>query len=538
MNGSGAVTTGTYNAYNADTTLRGASSTISVGTTTMPAPGGNDAGTLTIDAGGTVTQTGPISATNLVLLGAGGSHTLTSPSNTIGTLAASTGSVNLLNAGALTIGTVGATVGVSTTGDATVVTAPGAGHDITLANSVGSTGGDVVVASGEDIHYGAATISAGGRWLTYSRSPAQNTGAVPVPGNAMPNLYNRTYAGNPPPTITEPGNHNIYSYQPSLTVTADNQNKIYGEPVPTLTATITGLANGDTPADAYSGAPSLGTTATATSSVAGNPYPIAVGPGTLTSDVGYAFTYVNGQLTVIARPITITADAGQTKIYADPNPGAYAYTITGGAGTTGTPIVAGDTVTGALVRVPGQNVGAYAINQGTLAVNPAAEYNVTYVGDNFVITPATLTYVADPVSVQAFAPLPNFTGTVTGFKGADNLGNATTGTPIFATTVTNTFVPGAYPIWGSGLAANNGNYVFVQAPGNATAFDVAASGQGDAVGAVSAQRIERCRDDAFAYAAPRDSLPCALAREGEERLARRTTLVVEDSGIRLPDGVQ
>jgi len=538
MNGSGAVTTGTYNAYNADTTLRGASSTISVGTTTMPAPGGNDAGTLTLDTGGAVTQTGPISATNLVLLGAGGSHTLTNPGNTIGTLSASTGSVNLLDSGALTIGTVGVTVGVSTTGNATIVTAPGAGHDITLANSVGSTGGDVVVASGEDIHYGAATISAGGRWLTYSRSPAQNTGTVPVPGNAKPNLYNRTYAGNPPPTITEPGSHNIYSYQPSLTVTADNQNKIYGEPVPTLTATITGLANGDTPADAYSGAPSLGTTATATSLIAGNPYPIAVGPGTLTSDVGYVFTYVNGQLTVIARPITVTADAGQTKIYADPNPGAYAYTITGGAGTTGTPIVPGDTVTGALVRAPGENVGAYAINQGTLAVNPAAEYSITYVGNNFLITPANLTYVADPVSVPAFAPLPSFSGTVTGFKGADNLANATTGAPTFATTVTNTFVPGAYPIWGSGLAANNGNYVFVQAPGNATAFDVVASGQGDAVGAVRAQRIERCRDDAFAYAAPQDSLPCALPQEGGERQARGSTFVIEESGIRLPDGVQ
>ncbi|MCG6873555.1 MAG: filamentous hemagglutinin N-terminal domain-containing protein [Betaproteobacteria bacterium] len=536
-NGSGAVTTGTYNNYNADTTLRGATSNISVGTTTMPAPGGNDAGTLTLATGGTVTQTGPITATNLVLLGAGGTHTLTNAGNTIGTLAASTGSVNLLNSGALTVGTVGATVGVSTTGNATVVTTPGAGHDITLANSIASTGGDVVVASGEDLNYGAATISAGGRWLTYSRSPAQNTGTVPVPGNAKPNLYNRTYAANPPATITEPGNHNIYSYQPSLTVTADNQNKIYGEPVPTLTATVTGLANGDTAADAYSGAPSLGTTATATSSVTGNPYPITVAPGTLVSDVGYTFTYVNGQLTVVARPVTIAADAGQTKLYGDPNPAAYTYTITGGPGTTGSPIVPGDTVSGALARAAGENVGAYAINQGTVAVAPAIEYIVTYVGSNFVVTPATLQYVADPVSVQTLAPLPTFTGTVTGFKGADNLGNATTGTAVFSTTVQNTFVPGVYPIWGAGLAANNGNYVFAQAPGNASAFDVGASSQGDAVGTVRAQRIRRCRDDVFAYATPVGSLPCALPPDGGDAPGPQQPLVIEGTGIRLPDGV-
>jgi filamentous hemagglutinin family protein len=537
VNGTGAMTTGAYS-YNADLTLRGATSNISVGTTTMPAPGGNDAGTLTIDTGGAVTQTGPITATNLVLLGAGGGHTLTNAGNAVQSLAAATGSVNFNNSGALTVGTVGATVGVATTGDTTLVTATGAGNDITLGNNVGSTGGNVVIASGEDIHYGTATVSAGGRWLTYSRNPSLNSGTVPTPGNAKPNLYNRTYAANPPPTITQPGNHNIYSYQPSLTVTADNQNKIYGEAVPVLTATITGLVNGDTPADAYSGSPGLATPATPTSSVAGNPYPVFVTPGSLMSDVGYTFTYVNGQLVVVARPVTIAADAGQTKVYGDPNPPAYTYTITGGAGTTGSPIVAGDTVTGALARAAGENVGAYAINQGTLAVNPAIEYNVTYVGSNFVITAATLQYVASPVSVPVLAPMPTFTGVVTGFKGADNLGNATTGVPVFASTVSNTFVPGMYPIWGAGLTANNGNYVFAQAPGNATAFDVVATGQTDALGTVQAQRITRCRDDPFAYAGPVESLPCMLPEDrGAAGLPSRP-LAIEGSGIRLPEGVR
>ena len=43
---------------------------------------------------GAVTQSAPITATNLALLGAGGTYTLTNPSNHVGTLAANTGSVN------------------------------------------------------------------------------------------------------------------------------------------------------------------------------------------------------------------------------------------------------------------------------------------------------------------------------------------------------------------------------------------------------------------------------------------------------------
>jgi hypothetical protein len=50
--------------------------------------------------------------------------------------------------------------------------------------------------------------------------------------------------------------------------------------------------------------------------------------------------------------------------------------------------------------------------------------------------------------------------------------NATTGTLTFTTPVTTSSSVGAYAINGSGLAANNGNYNFVQAPGNVTALAI------------------------------------------------------------------
>jgi uncharacterized protein (TIGR03437 family) len=104
--------------------------------------------------------------------------------------------------------------------------------------------------------------------------------------------------------------------KPVLTVTANNASKVTGAPLPTFTATITGFVNGDTLA-VVSGAPSLTTTATA-SSPAGS-YPIIAGLGTL-SALNYTFAFVNGTLTVTAPPpppaqpasITVVSGSGQS----------------------------------------------------------------------------------------------------------------------------------------------------------------------------------------------------------------------------------
>src|SRR5206468_8058467 len=53
--------------------------------------------------------------------------------------------------------------------------------------------------------------------------------------------------------------------------------------------------------------------------------------------------------------------------------------------------------------------------------------------------------------------------------------NSRSGALTFASPATASSSVGSYPINGSGLAANNGNYVFVQAAGNATALTVTAA---------------------------------------------------------------
>jgi hypothetical protein len=115
---------------------------------------GISTGTLTLSDTGTVSQSAPITATNLALLGTGGSYTLNA-NNHVNVLAANTGSVSFTDGQALTIGTVGSTVGLtagtavlSDTGavgqtaaiNASNLTLLGAGGSYTLTNSTNHVG--------------------------------------------------------------------------------------------------------------------------------------------------------------------------------------------------------------------------------------------------------------------------------------------------------------------------------------------------------------------------------------------------------------
>jgi hypothetical protein len=118
--------------------------------------------------------------------------------------------------------------------------------------------------------------------------------------------------------------------------------------------------------------------------------------------------------------------------------------------------------------------GPYAITQGSLAAN--ANYTLAFTGSNLTIIPAVLTYVADEVSRSANDPNPPLSGIVMGFVNGETFGTATTGVLTFTTPANAASPPGLYPVDGSGLSANSGNYVFAQAPGNATALTITSRG--------------------------------------------------------------
>jgi filamentous hemagglutinin family protein len=117
--------TGTYtltNTSNAITTL----SATGGGTVNFLENSGFDVGTVNsvngltandtyLSSTGTVTQSQPISSTNLLLSGAGGIYTLTDANNSITTLASNTGTVNFLENSGFTVGTVNGTAGLTAT---------------------------------------------------------------------------------------------------------------------------------------------------------------------------------------------------------------------------------------------------------------------------------------------------------------------------------------------------------------------------------------------------------------------------------------
>ena len=85
------------------------------------------------------------------------------------------------------------------------------------------------------------------------------------------------------------------------------------------------------------------------------------------TNANYAITFVSANLAITAKPITVTA-AAKTKVYGEADP-ALTYTVNAGGLETG------DSLSGALTRASGADVGTYAIGQGTLA---NSNYAITF----------------------------------------------------------------------------------------------------------------------------------------------------------------
>jgi len=120
-------------------------------------------------------------------------------------------------------------------------------------------------------------------------------------------IFTATYLGDSNYTIPASyqtfGSYAITVTPATLTVTAVNQSMNVGATVPPLTVTYSGFVNGDTSA-VLTGAPSVTTTATSSSSA--GTYPIVVSQGTLSAS-NYTFQFVNGVITVVTpAPIAIS----------------------------------------------------------------------------------------------------------------------------------------------------------------------------------------------------------------------------------------
>lgn len=192
-----------------------------------------------------------------------------------------------------------------------------------------------------------------------------------------------------------------------ITVTANAQSRVYGDPDPALTYTITAgsLVSGDNLSGALSRA--------AGSAIGA----YAIEQGTLSAGSNYALTYVGANLTIAARPVTVTANP-RSKVYGDADP-ALTYQITAGS------LATGDSFTGALEREAGEHAGLYAIQQGTLALN--SNYTLTYLGATFTINPRPVTVTPTAGQNKVYGgtdPLFTYTSSEAGASFTGALGRA------------------------------------------------------------------------------------------------------------------
>ena len=241
----------------------------------------------------------------------------------------------------------------------------------------------------------------------------------------------------------------------SLTITANDASKIYGQ-TPVLSGfTSSGLQNGETIGSVTES--SAG--AAATASVAGGPYVIrannAAG-GTFNAS-NYAISYVDGNLTVAPALLVVTAsDASKV----------YGQTATLG-GFTSSGLQNGETIGSVIESSAGAAAtasvagGPYAIRASGAAGGTfdAGNYMIGYIDGSLTVAPAALTVTANNAS-KVYGQTPILSGfTSSGLQNGETIGSVTessAGTPATASVA-----GGPYAIAASnatGGSFNAGNY--------------------------------------------------------------------------------
>src|SRR5207237_641010 len=155
--------------------------------------------------------------------------------------------------------------------------------------------------------------------------------------------------------------------QAGLTITANNQTRVYGASNPTLTVSYTGLVNGDT----NTSLTTPPTITTAALSVGVGAYPINASGAV---DANYSISYVAGTLTVTQAGLTITAN-NQTKAFGTAqNLGTTAFTA---AGLFNNDAVSGVTLT-STGAVSTALAGTYTIVPSAAVGTGLSNYHISY----------------------------------------------------------------------------------------------------------------------------------------------------------------
>ncbi|MEC7756169.1 MAG: MBG domain-containing protein [Bacteroidota bacterium] len=239
--------------------------------------------------------------------------------------------------------------------------------------------------------------------------------------------------------------------QATLTATADDKSKTYGEGNPTLTITYNGFKYTDDESSITE--PSISTAADATSGV-GN-YDITLSGG---SSSNYSINLIDGALTVTHAALTATAD-DQSRTYGAENP---ELTITFNGFVNGDEPSDITLPTISTTADASSGVGTYVIG---LNGGESNNYSLTLEDGTLVINKAALTVTADDATINKGDDIPEFTFQYEGFVNEEDE-SVLTAMAIASTSATSTSDRGTYDIEVSGAEADN--YEIVTSNGTLT----------------------------------------------------------------------
>lgn len=321
-------------------------------------------GTLNVGTSGAMTQTGGVTVTGTTTLAAGAANniTLDNANNNFSSVTITNGNqVTIVDQNALTMNasTVGSLLARTHSGNLTLagnISASGAGNAIQL------------VAAENFINSGNRTLTTpSGRWLVFSTSPTLDTRGANLLTAHDFKQYNASFGD----TILGSNDGFIYSIAPTINVDlTGTANKIYDG---TVNASTVGLAASN-PTGAIDGdVVTLGavTSASYADKNAGINKPVTgtVAIASATNGAkpvyGYQLGTVNSTATgnIDRRPISVVVNPGQNKLFGQPDP-IFTFSVGDMGLAFGDSL--SDAFTGALARAPGELLGTYTINQGSL----------------------------------------------------------------------------------------------------------------------------------------------------------------------------
>jgi hypothetical protein len=290
-------------------------------------------------------------------------------------------------------------------------------YSVTISNGTltVTTAPLTVTANNQSRTYGAADLA-----MTGTLTGVQNGDNITASYSTVATVLSPVGSYDITPSLNDPDgklvNYTVTTHNGTLNVTpatltgtADNKARLYGETNPVFTVTYTGFVNSEN-ASIVTGALTSSTTARTNSPVGS--YPITVSGQ---SAANYTIQYVDGTLSVTPAPLSIIAD-NKSRAYGQTNP-VFTATFSGFVNGEDTNVLTGTLIftTSAETNSP---IGSYPIEASGVS---ATNYSLSFSNGTLTVSAFAIAVTADNQSRPYGSANPTLTGTLIGVQNGDHI---------------------------------------------------------------------------------------------------------------------